>query len=282
MKKTEITNLLLGIWISLSLLLLMPFLMPNGNSGVQFDFVTSKSLYWYVKFVYVILGLLYLFTTFLSSFLSNKAKKTFTIINIVIGVISVFTIGINQIWDLNYLLWQRNIIIFGSFCLIVLSQTINIINLVVTERIANISVNQVVENTQQQFINEMGQEAQKNYVFGESIDPSTIINKINSMRSGLNKPYEDAIKEIEKTGELSGIKIDEFKINEEEQNKIIPISVKKSKVSQENEETEIDFNDPLSFDEMNEYEDIRTAEKSSIKQTFKYMSRRADNDENKH
>lgn len=57
-------------------------------------------------------------------------------------------------------------------------------------------------------------------------DSTELRSRIQNMQSGLNKSFEEAVDEIEKTGSLSGIKIGSLNFDSrDEQNKIVPLTL---------------------------------------------------------
>ncbi|AKX34529.1 hypothetical protein SLITO_v1c09180 [Spiroplasma litorale] len=299
MKKVDLINVIFYTLVSFFLILMVPFFSVDvqNNYSMKFDF--SKDIqtiygeYGYFKYIYSTLGGMYFFFGILSTFLKDNAKKTFSVLNILIAIASIGLVSASSLWDAYVSAWQRNFAIWSCISLLVISQAINITNLIVDSKISQVGA---VQNSQpQQFVQQqfaespqMGEEYVQSFNTVASVDPSDIVNKINNMRNGLSKPYEEAIKEIEQTGELSGIKIDKTLDNlaENNENKIIPVSVERNNTQQStnknlDDSTLMDFYDPLSFERTKE--EFRSNESQSRPSTnYKYISRRVENDENKH
>ncbi|AKU80195.1 hypothetical protein [Spiroplasma turonicum] len=287
MRKLNVFNIILSITTGIFMIFLLPFLTMNSTLDIEFSFDTSMKL-GYFKYIYTVMGGLFLLFALLSILLKKESKKVFSILTVIIGVVSIALTAANSIWDPYSLTWIRNFSVYTTIALLIITQCLNIFNIALGEISSNITLSKSEQTFASQPLQNYSPQDNfdhsTNTVYNpiESVDPNDIVNKINSMRNGLSKPYEDAIKEIEKTGELSGIKIDEiFKNDENVENKIVPIEVKKEE-KHKDDESSIDFYDPLAFSDLDSYGNIRNTDKETSKGTFKYISRRVENDDNKH
>ncbi|WP_041618770.1 hypothetical protein [Spiroplasma taiwanense] len=238
-------------------------------------------------------GFFYLISGILTNSFKNKPMKIFGSIN---GVIITFTIILltmdmymSPFSNITRIIW-----FFPTLAFLILDFAIEIIQI-------SINFNFLGQNTS---INNSLNQSSNNIV--ESVefanvnplvdvkDSTELKNKILNMRSGLNKPYDQAIEEIEQTGALNGLDMSNLLLKSDEQeleSKIVPKKVLKEDIKDKNLNYEEAFNsktepfleDPLA-NLSEDYESIHSTglSRQDSRPEYKYISRRSNRKDNKH
>ncbi|WP_342258574.1 hypothetical protein [Spiroplasma endosymbiont of Dioctria linearis] len=297
MKKIKVWKIIIMLLISVSLILILPWITVDLNNKIIFSFKDLNIN----RIGLLFSGLAYFGISLFSSLGKNKVEKVFGVFDIIISFWVIIILSIHTFLYLN-----AEIQIKMTYFMPLLS--LLIVDLIIT--IINISINPenfVAKNNNQKLDSVAKKIDDQSYQSQDSLkDVSDLKNKILNMKSGLNKSYEEAIEEIERTGALSGMDMSSLIAEEEpKDNKIIPYSIEENQLILNDIEQEIKpeeikknlanesvkYDDelelPLNLDDpianSNEDEDYDNVNSSNFDTgEFKYMSRRTNTDENKH
>ncbi|WP_342275559.1 hypothetical protein [Spiroplasma endosymbiont of Cantharis lateralis] len=298
MKKIKIWKIIIMLLISVSLILILPWITVDLNNKIIFSFKDLNIN----RIGLLFSGLAYFGISLFSSLGKNKVEKVFGVFDIIISFWVIIILSIHTFLYLNAEIQIKMTYFMPLLSLLIVDLIITIINISINpENFAAKNNNQKLDSVAKK-MNDQSYQSQDSLK-----DVSDLKNKILNMKSGLNKSYEEAIEEIERTGALSGMDMSSL-ITEEEpkNNKIIPYSIEENQlilndieqeikpeeikknlanesVKYEDDELELPLNleDPIA--NSNEDEDYDNINSSNFDTgEFKYMSRRTNTDENKH
>ncbi|WP_339029668.1 hypothetical protein [Spiroplasma endosymbiont of Cantharis nigra] len=297
MKKIKIWKIIIMLLISMSLILILPWITVDLNNKIIFSFKDLN-----INRIGLLLsGLAYFGISLFSSLGKNKVEKVFGVFDIIISFWVIIILSIHTFLYLNAEIQIKMTYFMPLLSLLTVDLIITIINISINPENFSAKNNAQKLDSVSQKINDQSYQSQDSLK-----DVSDLKNKILNMKSGLNKSYEEAIEEIERTGALSGMDMSSL-ITEEEpkNNKIIPYSIEENQlilndIEQEikpeeikknlanesikdDDELELPLNleDPIAnSNEDKDYDNINSSNFDTGE--FKYMSRRTNTDENKH
>ncbi|AOG60130.1 hypothetical protein SHELI_v1c01750 [Spiroplasma helicoides] len=275
------------------------FYVFYDGSGYYFKFNSDNILV--INIIIFTASILYLFTTILHLSLKNSASKAFGVINLIISVVIIAALPITLLPNniLGEASWYKVVFVIPAIALICSDSILTVLKLTgKLNPVIQQNITQVVSNAASQ-PDIMGDNIGMNVPLSniELKDATELKMKIQMMQSGLSKSYDEAIEEIEKTGQLNGMELKGILDDlEDETPTIIPYSyeqVNKSNASNNvNKQSrangnEINFEDPLAElqggSNSMDYESINSTSLSGEKDNlntsaYKYLSRRVKDD----
>ncbi|AUB31231.1 hypothetical protein [Spiroplasma floricola] len=281
MKKIRIWRIIITSIVSISLIAIIPWITVHITDEKLSSVTFSLKNTYLINWVILASGVFYFIITLLSNVLRNNTAKIFSVFSTILSFIIILILSLYYYLIISYTM--------PLFCLLSIDSVLSIISVSIKPATAEQKVQTAVQSQQQ--VQDNSRENSPNINTTEAKDVSELKNKILSMKSGLNKSYEEAVNEIEMTGALNGLDMSEL-LNEsqdEDQNKIIPFSIGEQKnninsdfnrnkelVSSADENLIIQ--DPLA-NFSSDYEDTQPS--NLLDKNYKYTSRRKDVDDNK-
>ncbi|ALD66087.1 hypothetical protein [Spiroplasma cantharicola] len=304
MKKIKIWKIIIMLLVSISIILILPWITVDINNKIVF----SSSGFNIIRVGLLATGLVYVAISLFSILGKKRVEKIFGVFDIIFSFWVIIILSMHTFLYFNIEIQLKMTYFMPLLSLLIVDLIITIVDISINYE--NISFKNSIQRTNS-IANKINDE---NYANQDSLkDVSDLKNKILNMKSGLNKSYEEAIHEIERTGALNGLDMSSL-IKEDEQeskkDKIIPFSVEENQQilndiensfkQQENQQSEsnnnlinewkkideelelpLSFDDPIANSQSDKnYQDIdsSTLETSEIR----FTSRRTNTDENKH
>ncbi|AHI52562.1 hypothetical protein [Spiroplasma culicicola] len=298
MRKVRIWRFLIMFLVATFCLFFVPFFAFSLNEEGQLIYIFGVENFNILTYYLIALTIVYLATGFLANGLKNKPGKVFGVFNTISAFSLIVLLSIYAFYNIGIAGESKLLTIIPTITFIAIDTVLAIVHISINLNQATV-VQQVVAQPQA-VVNVDNGAINLNTV--ELRDATELKLKIQNMQSGLNKSYDEAIEEIEKTGALNGLEIGQIIADYDEPPKIVPYIVEPNyntqpsnqpvepqqtqTINQEPEYYRPRREDPLAQIENNDdYQSIHSnsvAPNDAKAGGYKYLSRRINDERESH